>query len=196
MSRLFAPLTALLLALLLAAPATAIDDSTTLRAGSFSPMRIAPDFSLRGSDGKIFKLSQYRGKVVLLSFGYTHCMAVCPITLAVLAGAHRKLGAAGKDLQVVYVTVDPERDNAARMKEFLGSFDPTFMGGTGTVAQVDAVRKDYGISAVKVPMAEGYMMSHSSFVYLIDRDGKLRALMPYGHSIDDYVHDTSILLKH
>jgi protein SCO1 len=186
---------ALLLALLLVATA-ARGDTGALKAGAFSPPRPAPDFSLAGSDGARLRLSRYRGKVVLLGFGFTSCPNVCPTTLAVLAQARRQLGAEGDRLQVVYVTVDPERDDAARMRAYLGAFDPTFVGGTGTPGQLAAVRKAYGVVARKVPGAGGdYSMDHSSFVLLIDPQGRLRALMPYGHGPDDYVHDIRILAQ-
>jgi len=96
---------------------------------------------------------------------------------------------------VVYITVDPQRDDVARMKKYLGSFDHTFVGGTGTEQQLAAVRKDYGISAEKQVLGDSYSYEHSSFTYLIDRGGRIRALMPYGHSPDDYVHDLTLLLK-
>src|ERR1700722_14653863 len=134
-----------------AALAAAADDSSALIAGVFTPQRLAPDFSIRASDGGELKLSRYRGKVVLLSFGYTACTAVCPVTLAVLAQAHKKLGGLGSDLQIVYITVDPGRDDAQRMRKFLTAFDPSFLGGTGTAAQLAAVRQSYGISATKIP---------------------------------------------
>ena len=175
--------------------AAAADDAALI-AGVFSPPRLAPDFSLPGSDGAELKLSRYRGKVVLLAFGYSSCAAVCPITLGVLAQARKKLDAAAGQLQVIYITVDPDRDDAARMRTFLGAFDPSFVGGSGTPPQLAAVRTDYGISvSAKIPMAGGYALNHSSFIYLIDRSGKLRALMPYGHGPDDFVHDVRILLK-
>ena len=186
-------LAAALLSAVLAASAGA--DAPTLKAGTFDPPRAAPDFTLRGSDGTDLSLGRYRGKVVILFFGYTHCPAVCPTTLGTLASAYKALGDEAKDLQVVYVTVDPERDDAKRLKEYLGAFDKTFVGGTGTEAQLSAVRKAYGISAQKIAEEKGgYKYGHSSFVYLIDRDGKLRALMPYGHQPEDYVHDLAILL--
>jgi protein SCO1/2 len=171
-------------------------DNTSLIAGVFTPARLAPDFLLRGSDGNDLKLRRYRGKVVLLAFGYTSCMAVCPITLAILAQARKQLDTAADELQVVYITVDPERDNAERMRKFLTAFDPSFMGGTGTHSQLATVRTDYGISvSEKMPIPGGYALSHSSYVYLIDRSGKLRALMPYGHGAGDFAHDVRILLK-
>jgi len=171
-------------------------DEGSLIAGVFSPPRLAPDFSLAGSDGTTLVLSRYRGKVVLLSFGYTYCTEVCPITLGVLAMAHRKLQALAENLQVVYITVDPERDNPQRMRQYLTAFDPSFVGGTGTPEQLAAVRRDYGISVgKKVVVPGGYALSHSSFIYLIDRSGELRALMPFGHNAEDFVHDVRLLLK-
>jgi len=163
-------------------------------AGVFTPARAAPDFSLRGSDGNTLQLGHYRGKVVLLAFGYTSCHEVCPVTLSLLAQARRKLGAAAADVQVVYVTVDPERDDAARMHQFLALFDRSFMGATGKDAELASVRKAYGITVTRHETAEGYVISHSSFVYLIDRQGLLRALMPFGHGVDDFVHDLKLLL--
>jgi len=166
-----------------------------LKAGAFDPPRQAPEFDLRGSNGGELNISQYRGKVVLLAFGFTSCTAVCPTTLNTFAVARRKLAAAAADVQVVYITVDPERDDVARLKKYLGSFDPTFVGGTGTEQQLAAVRKDYGVSAQKQVLGDSYTYAHSSFTYLIDRNGRIRALMPYGHSPDDYVHDVTLLLK-
>lgn len=180
---------------LLLGSATAADQAALL-AGVFNPPRLAPDFTLRGSDGAPLQLSRYRGKVVLMAFGYSSCAAVCPITLGVLAQARKQLGAAAVQVQVIYITVDPDRDDAARMHAFLAAFDPSFIGGTGTAPQLAAVRTDYGVSVSgKIPAPGGYALNHSSFIYLVDRSGKLRALMPYGHGPDDFVHDVRILLQ-
>jgi protein SCO1/2 len=170
-------------------------EADALKAGVFNPPREAPDFSVRGSDGAALTLSHYRGKVVVLGFGYTSCPNVCPATLAVLAIAHRKLGALGSQVQVIYLTVDPERDSAERLKQYLSSFDPTFVGGTGTASQMAAVRQSYGVTAERRGTGRDYAVAHSSFIYLITREGKLRALMPFGHKADDYVHDISMLLN-
>lgn len=183
----------LIASLFLSAASARASDSAALKAGVFDPPRVAPDFALHGSDGSELKLGTYRGKVVLLGFGFTSCAAVCPITLGTLAQAHKKLGAQADELQVIYITVDPERDDAAQLKKYLSAFNPTFIGGTGTDAQLAAVRKDYGIAAEKVAGPDG-SYTHSSFIYLIDREGRLRALMPFGHVADDYVHDVRILL--
>jgi protein SCO1/2 len=185
----------LLASLLFLTAAASAADNATFKAGAFSPPRQAPDFSLRGSDGAELKLSRYRGKVVALGFGFTSCPDVCPTTLGVLAQARKQLGADGRAFQILYVTVDPERDNAELMRRYLMAFDPTFVGGTGTAEQLAAVRKDYGVVAERKPFAGGYSVAHSSFTYLIGRDGSLRALMPYGHTADDYVHDVKLLLK-
>jgi protein SCO1/2 len=189
-------LAALLFAAGLGARAAAAPE---LRAGVFDPPRAAPDFALKGSNGAELTLSRYRGKVVALGFGYTHCPSVCPTTLAYLAEARKKLSAGRDDFQVVYVTVDPERDTPQQLKTFLASFDSTFIGATGTPEQLAAVRKAYGITLsgkifVETMPKSTYFLDHSSFIYLIDRGGQLRAMMPFGVSADDMEHDVRVLL--
>ena len=195
-------LLALLLLLLLAGNVRAAAAPAELRAGVFDPPRLAPDFSLRGSDGSELKLSRYRGKVVALAFGYTNCPSVCPVTLGYLAEARKKLGAGAKDLQVVFVTVDPERDDPQHLKKFVAFFDPTFVAGTGTPGQLAEIRKVYGITMSDKIFTDAaskskgiYYLDHSSFVYLIDREGKLRAMMPFGVTADDIEHDAKALLS-
>ena len=179
--------------MLLAAPAPAADDA--LRAGAFDPPRAAPEFQLRGSDGTELTLSRYRGKVVIVGFGFSSCPNVCPVTLSTLSQVRKQLGSDAAEVQVVYITVDPERDDAERLRQWLAAFDPSFVGGTGSAEELAAVRKAYGIAASREAVGTDYGFNHSSFTYLIDRDGNLRALMPYGHPPDDYVHDVRILLK-
>lgn len=185
----------LLLPLACLAAAAAVADDANLKAGVFSPPRAAPAFSLRGSDGEELRLDRYRGKVVILGFGFSSCPDVCPTTLGVLAEARKQLGAEGDQLQVVYITVDPERDDALRLRSYLANFDPSFVGGTGTAEQLAAVRESYGIEATRRTHGTLPGFNHSSFTYLIDRGGSLRALMPYGHAPEDYVHDVKILLE-
>jgi len=174
----------LVLALLVAGTVQAAD----LKCGVFDPPRAAPDFALRGSDGKALRLSRYRGKVVAIGFGYTSCPDVCPTTLAELAQARKSLGAAARDFQVIYITVDPERDTPEQLRRYLGAFDPTFVGGTGTPAELEKVRAGYGIQVTRE-------LHHSSYVYLVDREGKLRALKPFGTPVPDVVNDIRVLLK-
>jgi protein SCO1/2 len=179
-----------------AAPASNDPDPAALKAGVLSPVMAAPELALQGSDGKPLNLARFHGKVVLLAFGFSSCGEVCPITLATLAGARKKLGDEAANVQVVYVTVDPERDDAARMKQYLSSFDATFVGGVGSRTEIDAAQKSYGISSTKKVYADGnYTIGHSSSIYMIDRAGGLRAVMPYGHTADDFVHDLKILLR-
>ena len=166
-----------------------------LKAGMFNPAYMAPDFSLPGSGGSDVTLAHYRGKIVLLTFGFTNCAAVCPTTLATLAQARHGLGKAADGVQVVYVTVDPARDSAARMREYLAAFDPSFVGATGSEAALAAVRQKYGVTAVKHGSGRDYVMAHTSSIFLIDRAGKLRALMPFGHDAADFVHDIKLLAQ-
>ena len=186
-------LIAFLMAAFLASAAAA---APVLKAGVFDPPRAAPEFAAVGSSkGGELKLGSYRGKLVLLLFGFTQCPEVCPTTLATLAQARKQLGAQADAVQVVYLTVDPERDDIGRIKQYLAAFDASFVGGTAKPQALAAVFKNYGVTATKVPMASGgYAMNHSTSIYLIDRAGLLRAMMPYGHAAPDFVHDLKALL--
>jgi protein SCO1/2 len=166
-----------------------------LKAGTFDPPRAAPEIALPGADGKPFSLAHQRGKVVVLEFGYATCRDVCPVSLAMLASAHARLGPLAERMQVVFVTVDPERDTPQVLREYLANFDRSFIGITGTPAQLEAIRKAYGITATKKMQAGGsYTMGHSSYLYFIDPQGRLRALQPFGRPADDVVHDVKALL--
>ena len=174
--------------------AIAAHAGAALKAGVFEPPRAAPPVVLSGSDGRDFDLARHRGRVVLLSFGFTSCPAVCPTTLATLAQARAALGAAGADVQVVFVTVDPERDTVQRLKAYVASFDNTFLGATGSPAALARVRAGFGASATKVTSGTAYGYDHTSSVFLIDRQGRLVGMMPYDHPARDYVHDLRLLL--
>lgn len=189
-------LACLSIALLLLAAATlaAATGRATLKAGAFDPPAFAPALSLRASNGGTLSLARYRGRVVLLEFGFTNCPKVCPTTLATLASVRKRLGADARDVQVVFVTVDPERDTVGQMHAYLRGFDPTFVGGTGAPAELADVRKRYGVMAQRRNVGDSYTVGHSSSVYLIDRRGRLRAMMPYGASAADYLHDLRVLL--
>lgn len=169
-----------------------------LKSGLFEPPRAAPMIGLRAADGSAFDLAGYRGKLVVLEFGFTRCTEVCPVSLASLAQARKLLGAAAADVQVVFVPVDPARDSGAVLRGYLVNFDPSFIGLTGTQQQVDAVLKAYGISATR-KMVEGsttdYTMHHSSYLYFIDKRGMLRALMPFGRPAAEIAHDAQLLLR-
>ena len=167
------------------------------KGGVFDPPRPAPAFALPSSSGAPARLSDYRGKVVVLEFGFSHCAAVCPVSLASLAQARQQLGARGKDVQVLFITVDPARDTPERLRSWLAQFDPGFVGITGSEAQIGQLLKDYGINAAKHPVAGStadYSMSHSSYLYFIDRQGRQRAMMPFGRPAADIAHDLAILL--
>jgi protein SCO1/2 len=172
-------------------------ENKELKSGVFDPPRMAPDFSLASSLDTQFTLSEQRGKIVVLGFGFSHCPNVCPMTLANLAQTYKNLGALAEQVQVVYMTVDPERDTPARLREYLTNFNSHFIGVTGSADELAAVRQAYGIIAKKEVHKSGgtYEVHHSSYIYLIDRDGLLRALVPFGKSADDITHDINILLQ-
>jgi protein SCO1 len=145
------------------------------------PAKEAFNFHLVDQDGRAFQLSQLRGKVVLFSFGFTHCPNVCPTTLSDLAKIYRALPAnAQKKVQVIFVTVDPKRDTPVMMKNYVPYFDSSFIGLTGTESQIDEAVKAYGAYYELVHDSQGnpdsYTVNHSAITYLISPDGKWKLL--------------------
>ena len=135
----------------------------------------ASDFILTSHMGTKVSLSDYKGKLVIVLFGYTHCPDVCPTQLSDMQKLLEKLGDKAKQVQVLFITFDPERDTPKVLKEFLTFFNPTFVGLTGTKKEIAAVAKQYKAQYIKRKSLSrpGYFFGHSSVVYLIDQEGQL-----------------------
>ena len=157
-----------------------------------------PNFTLTTQTGEQASLHDYRGKVVLLYFGYTYCPDVCPITLDVLDKAIEALPERQQDdVQVIMVSVDPERDTPEVLAKYLAYFNPDFVGMTGTVEEVQLAGSPLGIYAAKreVEGAAGYFMDHTATVAAIDRQGRLRLVWPFGMPVEEIASDLGYLVR-
>jgi protein SCO1/2 len=152
--------------------------TTAARAGG-----AAPDFTLSDQHGRAFTLSHERGRPVVLFFGYANCPDVCPTILANLERARKSIGPRGSDVVVALVTVDPARDTEAALGRFVGVFDPSFLGLTGTTAQLAPVYRAYHVRYAKLPgSSSDYLVSHTAFVYYIGRDGHVHGFGTWNDS--------------
>jgi len=157
----------------------------------------ARTLSLPDVDGKARTLADFKGKVVFVFFGFTQCPDICPTTMAELAEVRRRLGPDGDRVQGVFVTVDPERDTPEVLKAYLEGMDPGFVGLRGTLAQTEAVARDFKVFFQKVPSKAGggYTMDHTAGAYIFDPAGHLRLFVRYGTPIDDLTADIKTLLS-
>ena len=172
-------------------------------AGSFWSLPVhdgvGGEFSAVSSLGRKVSLSEFRGKAVLLFFGYTSCQDVCPATLAHLKALLKRIDPRSGEVQVLLVTVDPENDTAEHLKEYLAQFDPRFIGLTGKREETDRIAKlflvkhdrSHGIelstehNRTKTPVESSYLYSHSQQIYLLDKAGRTRALFFVGSPLDE-----------
>ena len=156
----------------------------------------AKDFALSDADGKPRTLADFKGKVVVLFFGYAQCPDVCPTTMVEMAQVKQQLGADGDKLQVVFVTVDPERDTPTVMKAYTNAFDPSFVALIPTPEQLAAMAKDFKFYYKKVDgtTPTSYTMDHSAASYVYDTQGRLRLYTRYGAGVAPMVADVKTLI--
>ena len=157
-----------------------------------------PDLSFKLTDdsGKSVTAADYKGKVALLYFGYTHCPDVCPLTLAHLHAVMQKLGKQASDVRILFVTVDPARDTPAVLHDYVRAFDSHAIGLTGSPGTIEALVKRYRASFSREPDKNdsGYEVSHSSAIYIFDRSGKARLLATPADTQPELVHDLHLLI--
>lgn len=152
------------------------------------------DFNLTDHNGKVRTLADFRGKVVVLFFGYLHCPDVCPTTMADLAQVMAKLGHDAERVQVLFVTVDPERDSPELLAQYAPAFHPSFLSLYGDVQATAQVAKAFNVAYQKQPSSAGYNVDHSAGTFLIDTEGRVRLLSPYGQRAEWLEQDMRLLL--
>jgi len=164
---------------------------------AMQPPKPAADFTLTAHTGKRVSLHDFRGKLVLLYFGYTFCPSVCPTTLANVAQVLHQLGAKANQVQLLMISVDPERDTPDRLAAYVPHFHPSFIGLTGSIADITAVAPHFGIYYEKEEgtAATGGMVSHSATLMVIDPQGVMRFIIPFGTAVQDMAADVAFLLR-
>lgn len=161
------------------------------------PYPVAADFELIQSNGDIFHLSNQRDKIVLLFFGYTTCPDVCPTTLAELNMALNRISEKAKQVQVVFISVDPERDTSQAAQAYVSRFNPSFIGLSGSLDELGKIWQEYGIfrEVTQSDSAAGVLINHTARVTLIDTQGNIRLSYGFGTPVEDIVHDLNLILK-
>lgn len=187
---------AVLLALVCGAILIACERAPQFKATDVTGAAFARDFELTDHHGTSRRLADFKGKIVVVFFGFTHCPDVCPTTLAELANVMKQLGADAKRVQVLFVTVDPERDTQALLAQYVPAFHPSFLGLYGDAAQTTATAREYKIVYEKRPNPKGgYTVDHSAGTFIYDSDGRLRLFANYGMGADALAHDIQALLR-
>ncbi len=153
----------------------------------------SPGFNLVDADGVPRTLSSYRGRVVVTFFGFMHCPDVCPAELLKLSRVMKELGEVAADVQVLFITLDPNRDTPAALKRYVSAFDPRFTGLTGTTTQIDQAANSFNVQYAHVQLGSDYTIDHATAVFLIDRTGRLRLIGAADSSVADFVDSINTL---
>lgn len=154
------------------------------------------DFTLKNVNGDI-SLSDYRGKLVLVYFGYTFCPDICPATLANVGQALKQIGSRSDEVQTIMISLDPQRDTPEKLAEYVKHFHPSFLGVTGTKEEVDRVASLYGIfyQVNQGSEATDYLIDHTATLLVIDREGYLKLVFPFGVTSEEIADDLKYMLR-
>ena len=173
------------------------ESKPTFNAVDITGADYAKDFSLTDASGRVRTMADFKGKVVVLFFGYAQCPDVCPTTMTEMAQLKQQLGADGDKLQVLFVTVDPERDTRDVMKAYMGAFDPSFIALIPTPEQLPPLAKDFKVyyKTVEGKTPTSYSMDHSAASFVYDPQGRQRLYARFGTPIPAMVSDVQALLK-
>lgn len=170
----------------------------TFRGSAIEPSPPAHDIDLQQADGANFHLEEQKGKVVVLFFGYANCPDFCPTTLAEFNNIHSNLKPDEVDqVEFVFVTIDPQRDTPEAIQKFVSSFDESFIGLSGTEEELQPIWDGYFVYREKqeVGSEAGYLMAHTTRIYVVDKQGRLRLTFPYGMAVEDMTRDVRRLLE-
>ncbi len=187
-----------LLGLLATFMLTACSSPPPFKAKPVPDSPVAPAFTLTDQYGTQRSLSDFKGKVVSLFFGFTHCPDICPTHLARQAEVVRQLGPQAEQVAVLFVTLDPERDTSAALKTYMDAFDPRFIALTGSTEQTSKVAKQYKIFWQKTPLPDSalvYTIDHTTNSFVIDQAGRLRLVVPHEMSAADVTHDLKLMIE-
>jgi protein SCO1/2 len=149
----------------------------------------SPALRLLDVDGRPRQLADYRGRVLVIFFGFVHCPDACPAELFKLALAMKRLGPLRERMQVLFVTLDPERDTPQILKSYVTAFDPRFVGLTGSTADIDRVAGSFYVEYARVGRGADYTIDHSTSTFVIDTHGRLRLVGTLDATVEDWVHD-------
>jgi protein SCO1/2 len=187
----------LLLALLVAVLAACQADAPRFNNVDITGANYARDFRLADFNGKMRSLSDFRGKLVVVFFGYTQCPDVCPTTLTDMAEVKKRLGPDGDKLQVIFITLDPDRDTNEVLAQYVPGFDPSFLALRGTREETAAIAKDFKVFYQKVPgkTETSYTLDHTAGSYVFDREGRVRLFLRHAGGVEPIVADLQKLLR-
>jgi protein SCO1/2 len=172
-------------------------EGPSFRATDITGAELGRELQLVDHNGVPRSLVDFRGKVLVVFFGFTHCPDVCPTTLADLARARKQLGAQAERVQVVMVTVDPERDTPEVLRQYVTALDPSFLGLTGDAEAIARTAREFKVFYQKSPGAtpQSYSVDHSAGTFVFDTAGRVRLLVGYGQGAEVFAHDIGELLK-
>lgn len=173
-----------------------LDRGQTLQGSVIEPSPPAVDFELQQADGTPYRLSARKGRVALIFFGYANCPDFCPATLAEYQTIFNNLGEQAGQVDFVFITIDPERDSPEQIDAYVRAFNPAFIGLSGTLEELQPVWEGYWVVREKqeVESEAGYLMAHSTRIYVVDKQGHLRLTFPYGFSVGSMTSDLRLLL--